>query len=174
MCGLAGFITKRKSDADCLESLVTRMALAIQHRGPDDSGAWVDAEAGIALGHRRLSIVDLSAAGHQPMVSTSGRFVLVFNGEIYNHLEIRKELERSVVGVTRHSGMDRRNPDCRDADNPCRNDGQDGMLETVAARPSEVPTLERWNHHSMGNQQEDHHPNPLPGGEGVRVQWRGY
>ncbi len=70
------------------EALATRMANTISHRGPDDSGAWADAQAGIALGHR-LSIVDLSPAGHQPMTSSSGRFVMAFNGEIYNHLELR-------------------------------------------------------------------------------------
>jgi asparagine synthase (glutamine-hydrolysing) len=63
------------------------MALAIQHRGPDDAGAWADAQAGIAFGHRRLSIVDLSPAGHQPMASAGGRFDIAFNGEIYNHQE---------------------------------------------------------------------------------------
>ena len=65
------------------------MALAIQHRGPDDAGAWADASAGIALGFRRLSILDLSSAGHQPMRSASGRFVMAFNGEIYNHSDLR-------------------------------------------------------------------------------------
>lgn len=75
------------------EAVATRMALAIQHRGPDDSGVWADAQAGIALGHRRLSIVDLSAAGHQPMRSSSGRYMLAFNGEVYNHLNIRTELQ---------------------------------------------------------------------------------
>ncbi len=103
MCGLAGFIKKQKHDAGHLESVVTRMALAIQHRGPDDAGAWVDEQAGIALGHRRLSIVDLSAAGHQPMLSTSGRFVLAFNGEVYNHLEMRGELEGNGVNWRGHS-----------------------------------------------------------------------
>ncbi len=78
---------------DGMEALATRMADTIAHRGPDDSGAWADAQAGIALGHRRLSIVDLSPAGHQPMVSSSGRYVVAFNGEIYNHLELRAELE---------------------------------------------------------------------------------
>lgn len=81
------------------------MTNAIAHRGPDDSGLWVDGGAGIALGHRRLSILDLSSAGHQPMVSMSGRFVLVFNGEIYNHLDIRTDLESrgAVTGWRGHS-----------------------------------------------------------------------
>jgi len=69
------------------------MAEAISHRGPDDGGVWCDAQAKVALAHRRLSILDLSPAGHQPMPSHSGRYVIVFNGEIYNHLDIRSELE---------------------------------------------------------------------------------
>jgi asparagine synthase (glutamine-hydrolysing) len=73
------------------------MAEAVSHRGPDDYGVWCDASAGISLGHRRLAILDLSAAGHQPMGSPSGRYVLVFNGEIYNHRDLRAELES--VGV---------------------------------------------------------------------------
>ncbi len=90
MCGVAGvFGSSREAQAES----VRRMADAILHRGPDDGGVWVDADAGIALAHRRLSILDLSPAGHQPMCSSSGRFVIAFNGEIYNHLELRKELE---------------------------------------------------------------------------------
>ena len=95
MCGFAGFLSAQPGGIDGLEAVATRMASAIAHRGPDDSGAWADAQAGIALGHRRLSIVDLSPAGHQPMASRSGRFVMAFNGEIYNHLELRAELERA-------------------------------------------------------------------------------
>jgi asparagine synthase (glutamine-hydrolysing) len=72
---------------------VTRMAEAIAHRGPDDSGVWVDANHGVAFGHRRLAIIDLTSAGHQPMASASGRHVMIFNGEIYNHLEVRHALE---------------------------------------------------------------------------------
>ena len=107
MCGFAGFISAQPGGLDGMEALATRMADAIAHRGPDDAGAWADVQAGVALGHRRLSIIDLSPAGHQPMVSSAGRFVMAFNGEIYNHLELRAELE----------GMD-----YRVADAP-RNDG---------------------------------------------------
>lgn len=80
------------------------MADAIAHRGPDDSGIWVNAESGVALGHRRLSILDLSAAGHQPMASASGRFVMSFNGEIYNFAGLRAELE--AKGATFRSHCD--------------------------------------------------------------------
>lgn len=91
MCGIAGFINK--NNYFCWDECLQKMTTSLIHRGPDDGGAWVDKEAGIALGHRRLSILDLSPAGHQPMHSISGRYVIVFNGEIYNHNEIRKELE---------------------------------------------------------------------------------
>ena len=95
MCGIAGFIDVRASmNTDKLISTAKKMSMAIQHRGPDDSGEWTDADAGIALSHRRLSILDLSPEGHQPMVSASGRYVIVYNGEIYNFKEIRSELER--------------------------------------------------------------------------------
>ncbi|MBL4775801.1 MAG: asparagine synthase (glutamine-hydrolyzing) [Mariprofundus sp.] len=87
MCGIAGFVGSNPQDV-----LLRNMIDALIHRGPDDAGAWIEASCGIALGHRRLSIQDLSAAGHQPMHSACGRYVLVFNGEIYNHLEIRKQL----------------------------------------------------------------------------------
>lgn len=91
MCGIAGFLTfNNKSNWD--ENL-RLMTSSIVHRGPDDEGHWIDKDAGVALGHRRLSILDLSPAGHQPMRSKSGRYVIVFNGEIYNHHQIRKELE---------------------------------------------------------------------------------
>jgi len=91
MCGFSGFVTSKRLDS--AESVLVRMAEAIAHRGPDDSGVWRDELAGVGFAHRRLSIVDLSPAGHQPMFSTSGRYVIVFNGEIYNHLALRSELE---------------------------------------------------------------------------------
>jgi len=94
MCGITGFMTTDQTrPADWLRHTVGAMADALQHRGPDDRGVWVDAEAGVALGHRRLSIIDLSPLGHQPMASPDGRFVLTYNGEVYNYQPIRTELE---------------------------------------------------------------------------------
>jgi len=98
MCGFSGFITTDASLLGRAESVATRMASAIQHRGPDDAGAWADSLAGIALSFRRLSILDLSSAGHQPMHSASGRFVMTFNGEIYNHTGLRGLLSAAQLG----------------------------------------------------------------------------
>jgi asparagine synthase (glutamine-hydrolysing) len=92
MCGLVGF-RSLTSAQDGNASLAQAMADRIRHRGPDGEGVWVDSEAGFAVAHRRLSILDLSAAGHQPMLSTSGRFVLAYNGEVYNHLALREQLQ---------------------------------------------------------------------------------
>ena len=91
MCGIAGII----GNGSRREGILARMAGPIAHRGPDDEGFWSDAEAGVGLAHRRLAIVDLSPAGHQPMASTDGRWVLSYNGEIYNHAALRAELERA-------------------------------------------------------------------------------
>jgi asparagine synthase (glutamine-hydrolysing) len=93
MCGLAGFWS-RPSPVDVHRPLLEKMTRVIAHRGPDSVGAWFDEPAGLALGHRRLAIMDLSPAGAQPMLSSSGRWVIAFNGEIYNHVELRTELER--------------------------------------------------------------------------------
>ena len=90
MCGIVGFLTHHSNDDYILS--VQQMADALQHRGPDDSGTWLDQEWGVALGHRRLAILDLSPTGHQPMHSASGRYIIIFNGEIYNHLELRQQL----------------------------------------------------------------------------------
>ncbi len=93
MCGLAGCLDPKNQSRESLLELAGRMADALHHRGPDDHGSWCDPSSGIVLGFRRLSIIDLSPAGHQPMVSASGRFVIIYNGEIYNFAAIRAELE---------------------------------------------------------------------------------
>jgi len=93
MCGLAGFRTSQARNEQELMDVACRMANRIAHRGPDSSGVWSDSESGFALAHRRLSIVDVSTAGHQPMLSASGRWVLAYNGEAYNHLHLRRELQ---------------------------------------------------------------------------------
>lgn len=90
MCGLTGLFSPQVQAADSLQWLVQTMATALVHRGPDAEGVWV--EDGIALGHRRLSILDLSPAGAQPMHSVCGRYVIAFNGEVYNHLNLRRDL----------------------------------------------------------------------------------
>jgi asparagine synthase (glutamine-hydrolysing) len=92
MCGIAGFLHVGSFERGKAGACALAMANALIHRGPDDGGVWVDPEAGVALSHRRLAILELSPAGHQPMISSCGRYALVFNGEIYNHLEIRSAL----------------------------------------------------------------------------------
>jgi asparagine synthase (glutamine-hydrolysing) len=91
MCGFAGYAGGAVSGQEA-RSVLRRMSDAIAHRGPDDSGSWVDDEVRVGLAHRRLAVLDLTAAGHQPMVSVGGHLVLIFNGEIYNHQELRREL----------------------------------------------------------------------------------
>ena len=99
MCGITGFALSNPSwPADRLTATVLAQARAVAHRGPDDEGSWVDPACGVAVGHRRLSIVDLSPAGHQPMASHDGRYVIVLNGEIYNHRELRGQLEQETSG----------------------------------------------------------------------------
>lgn len=100
MCGLAGYLGNGPwNSPDAAPPLLQKMAATISSRGPDDWGVWHDS-TGIGLAHRRLSIVDLSAAGHQPMVCHAERLVMVFNGEIYNHLELRKELYAAGLAPT--------------------------------------------------------------------------
>jgi asparagine synthase (glutamine-hydrolysing) len=94
MCGIAGvFDLEQRPGKDELKKFAARMAGALHHRGPDAKGVWAEPEASIALGHARLSIIDLSTAGSQPMASASGRYVLSYNGEVYNAVELRAELE---------------------------------------------------------------------------------
>lgn len=104
MCGLAGFLDlSHQKDVGELQAIATSMADRLLHRGPDDSGVWVDAKAGLALGHRRLSIIDVSSGGHQPMESSCGRLILSYNGEIYNVRSLRTELESSGHRFRGHS-----------------------------------------------------------------------
>lgn len=95
MCGFSGYLHGYVDGSDSVRQILGAMSNAISHRGPDAEGYWVDPRGGFGLGHRRLAIMDLSDAGHQPMVSPTGRYVLAFNGEIYNHLVLRSELEKS-------------------------------------------------------------------------------
>ncbi|WP_417525537.1 asparagine synthase (glutamine-hydrolyzing) [Marinovum sp.] len=106
MCGLAGFVTFHPFDAAAkARHKLQAMTRAIAHRGPDAEGYWLEESTGVALGHRRLSILDLSPSGAQPMHSPCGRYVIVFNGEIYNHLALRARLTEAVPGLawTGHS-----------------------------------------------------------------------
>lgn len=104
MCGICGFVHPVAGvGGQQLEAAVTSMADTLARRGPDAHGAWVDAEAGVAMGHRRLSIIDLSEAGNQPMASSCGRYRLSYNGEIYNAPELRIELEAQGRTFRGHS-----------------------------------------------------------------------
>ena len=92
MCGIAGYVSPKPLDARAvIEAMCNRLA----HRGPDASGVWLDPSAGLAMGHRRLAIIDLSPSGEQPMMSASGRYVIVFNGEVYNFEALRTEISRA-------------------------------------------------------------------------------
>src|SRR6266849_6527619 len=92
MCGISGCVDPSARE-EALVQAIKAMIAPLHHRGPDDEGVWWDGNTGVALGHKRLSILDLSPAGHQPMISAGGRYVVVFNGEIYNHLVLRKQLD---------------------------------------------------------------------------------
>ena len=93
MCGVAGFVQRSGFPVAQAKLVASKMADMLAHRGPDDADLWLDGTAGVALAHRRLAVIDLSAAGHQPMCSHSGRYVISFNGEIYNHQELRRRLD---------------------------------------------------------------------------------
>lgn len=105
MCGIAGYLNfNNRLPPDQIEAMIGRMTAALAHRGPDDRGQWADPENFCHLGHTRLSVLDLSAAGHQPMVSKDGRYVISFNGEVYNFKDLRRQLEK--VGYAFHTGTD--------------------------------------------------------------------
>ena len=101
MCGICGFLGPGLgSDAAAtLQAMVDQL----RHRGPDDAGIWLDPDAGAALGHTRLAVVDLSPAGHQPMVSADGRWIVSYNGEIYNAGDLRTDLEARGIRLRGHS-----------------------------------------------------------------------
>lgn len=104
MCGIAGFLDPlAATDRVSMEAVVRRMVNILSHRGPDDHGIWVDSASGIGLGHRRLSIIDLSENGAQPMTSQSSRYYITFNGEIYNFGELRQEQEQLGYSFRGHS-----------------------------------------------------------------------
>ena len=103
MCGLSGILTTDPAERAALAEPCVSMRDTLTHRGPDDCGLWVDPIDGVALGFRRLSIVDLSREGHQPMESASRRFVLVFNGEVYNSRELGAELAAAGARFRGHS-----------------------------------------------------------------------
>src|SRR4030067_813647 len=104
MCGISGIWSNERIYGGDLLDYVSRMTKKLQHRGPDDFGTWYDPEHGIALGHTRLSIIDLSKAASQPMIGPAGYTRIVFNGEIYNYLELRESLISD--GVVFHSNSD--------------------------------------------------------------------
>ncbi|HXZ00901.1 MAG TPA: asparagine synthase (glutamine-hydrolyzing) [Stellaceae bacterium] len=103
MCGITGFLEARARPQAAQEAIVAGMAASLAHRGPDDSGVWTDSEPGIALGHRRLAIIDLSPGGHQPMLTADGRYVVSFNGEIYNYADIAERLRQAGVRLRTRS-----------------------------------------------------------------------
>src|ERR1041385_5478165 len=104
MCGIAGFVNpSRGLTGPELQEFALKMAATLRHRGPDDHGVWTDPASGVALAHRRLAIQDLSAEGHQPMQSADGRYILIFNGEIYNFHDIKSDLEQAGRAFRGHS-----------------------------------------------------------------------
>jgi asparagine synthase (glutamine-hydrolysing) len=96
MCGIAGFVLPTRFRLSDPLRVLSDMTSALRHRGPDDEGHWFEPSLGVGFGHRRLSIIDLSKAGHQPMQSPSGRYRIVFNGEIYNHVQLRAAVEEDM------------------------------------------------------------------------------
>ena len=99
MCGIVGFVSKSKE-----ENILNKMVQIQKHRGPDDSGIYIDKERGVHLGHNRLSIQDTSSHAHQPFISSCNNYTLIFNGEVYNFQDIKKELK--VLGHTFVSNYD--------------------------------------------------------------------
>src|SRR5207244_5808198 len=103
MCGIAGFWSPDGRCAEAAHATLLAMTAPIHHRGPDDGGTWADMPAGIALGFRRLAIIDLTPTGRQPMTSAPGRYVIVFNGGIYNFQALRGDLPQRAARFLRRS-----------------------------------------------------------------------
>jgi len=157
MCGIAGIIDPATSTgADRLGALAATMAASLVHRGPDDSGLWVDAAAGVALGHRRLAVIDLGPGGAQPMVSSGGRWVLAYNGEIYNHRGLRQRLECAgmlfrgssdtevLVAAVEQWGVDRALQACEGMFAAALWDRRERRLHLVRDRFGEKPLYYGW------------------------------
>ena len=104
MCGLTGFWEfSSLNAAEKQKSFLKKMTSAITHRGPNSDGIWQDEAHNVNLGHRRLSIIDLTQAGHQPMISQNGQLTLIYNGEIYNHKDLQQELSQDGISFKGHS-----------------------------------------------------------------------
>jgi asparagine synthase (glutamine-hydrolysing) len=157
MCGIAGMLDPTAStSADRLGALASTMASSMEHRGPDDSGLWVDADAGVAFGHRRLAVIDLGMSGAQPMVSSCGRWVLAYNGEIYNHPEVRRRLGRAgvlfrgssdtevLLAAFEHWGVDRALDACEGMFAAALWDRRDRELHLLRDRFGEKPLYYGW------------------------------
>ena len=101
MCAIGGFFNSSSNySTEKMDGIISNMMHSMHHRGPDDQGSWVDARVGVALGHKRLSIMDRSVEGHQPMASECGHYILTFNGEIYNYQQLRDELDKDNANVS--------------------------------------------------------------------------
>ena len=102
MCRIAGIINPAVSSEEALV-MIKGMCWSLEHGGPDDEGIYENADCGLVLGHRRLSIIDITACGHQPMLYAEGRYVISYNGELYNYKELRKELSAAGACFTTNS-----------------------------------------------------------------------
>lgn len=157
MCGIAGILDPTAStNAERLGALASKMAASVEHRGPDDTGLWVDASAGVAFGHQRLAVIDLGTGGSQPMVSAGGRWVMAYNGEVYNYPEVRRRLEcdgalfrgssdtEVLVAAVERWGVDRALDACEGMFAAALWDRQERSLHLLRDRFGEKPLYYGW------------------------------
>jgi asparagine synthase (glutamine-hydrolysing) len=157
VCGIAGLFDPAASTADDrLRALARAMAATLVHRGPDADGVWSDAEVGVAFGHRRLAVIELGEGGAQPMVSGGGRWVAIYNGEIYNHREVRRQLEGAgtqlrsgsdtevLVAAVERWGIDRALEACEGMFAAALWDRRERQLHLVRDRFGEKPLYYGW------------------------------